>query len=307
MTFAILTGLMAAATLLIAGYLLGIRRARAVRRALQDATERQSRQLQALRQQLQHAGSGSAEQGQAEALRRDVGAMIEPLLRQGEAVQRLQGQLHTLANALGERDTAQRALRDEMQRSLRQLRDRPSDADAMQQTLQRMIAPLLERDKEDQDLRNTVQQLLSPLMQREQLGYELSQLETGAGTRGELPRLLDGIADKGGFTTVLLSDEAGLPLAASSQATDLDRLAGVSSLVLLLAERSSRRDGPAPLAVVVHDEANQSTLHRLFRVSDQRLLLTAVATSGGSITPTVLDPALGKLETILSPARMGSN
>lgn len=158
-----------------------------------------------------------------------------------------------------------------------------------------------ERDRDDGDLRTAIREVLGPLIQREQVGYELAHLELGTGERGELPRLLDDIAEKGGFATVLLSDDAGLPLAASEGAQDLERLAGLCSLVMLVADRLSRDAGPAPLAVIVHDEANHQLLSRVFSVGGQQLLLTAV-TAGTNVSPTALDPTLPKVEALLAPA-----
>lgn len=156
-------------------------------------------------------------------------------------------------------------------------------------------------DGDDEDLHTAIRELLGPLVRRESLGYDLAHLDLGSGDRGELPRLLDDIGERGGFSAVLLSDEAGLPLAASSSSQDLDRLAGASSLVMLVADRLARDSGPAPLAVIVHDEANQQLLSRLFQVGGQTLLLTAVAT-GTALSPTSLDPALDKIEAVLAPA-----
>ncbi len=152
----------------------------------------------------------------------------------------------------------------------------------------------------DDTLPGAVRELLGPLVQRERLGYDLAHLDLGAGDRGELPRLLDDIAAKGGFTAVLLSDRDGLPLATSRAAPDLDRLAGYCSLVMVVADRLSRDAGPAPLAITVHDDSNQQLLSRLFEVADQSLLLTAVA-AGIDLAPTALDPALAKLKAVLAP------
>lgn len=159
-------------------------------------------------------------------------------------------------------------------------------------------------ERDDQELRQAIRELLGPLVRRESLGNELASLPLATGDRGELPGLLDDIAQRGGFSAVLLSDEAGLPLATSSGSDDLDRLAGVSSLVMLVADRLARDTGPAPVAVIVHDEADQQLLSRLFPVAGQTLLLTAVAT-GATLAPTSLDPALAKIEAVLAPAATG--
>jgi hypothetical protein len=159
---------------------------------------------------------------------------------------------------------------------------------------------LLQRQNEQEDsLRATIQQVLTPLVQREQLSHELSHLEPRLGHDNDLTMLLDQIAEKGNFEAVLLGDEAGWPLAASSNTRDLERLGATSSLLLILADRMSRDSAPAPLALMVHDEANKVTLCRIFRVSGQRLSLTAAST-GAQLTPTALDPALVTVNAVLS-------
>jgi len=155
------------------------------------------------------------------------------------------------------------------------------------------------QDGQDDSLRATIQQVLTPLVQRERLSHELSHLETKLGQGKDLTTLLDQIAEKGNFEAVLLGDEAGWPLAASSNTKDLERWGATTSLLLLLADRMSRDNAPAPLALTVLDEANKVTLCRLFRASDQRLSLTAAST-GAQLTPTALDPALVRVSAALS-------
>ena len=154
-------------------------------------------------------------------------------------------------------------------------------------------------DEGDENLRTTIEQVLSPLIQRERLSFELSHLKAATGRRSDLTALLDQIADKGNFSAVLLSDEEGWPLASSSNTRELDRLCATASLLFLLAERIARDSAPAPLSLMVHDESNTVTLCRIFRVGDQRLSLTAVS-AGAQLTPTALDPALVKVDAVLS-------
>ena len=152
---------------------------------------------------------------------------------------------------------------------------------------------------EDESLRTTIRRVLNPLIQREKLSFELSHLQAVSGRRSDLTALLDQIAEKGNFSAVLLSDEEGWPLATSGNARDPDRLGATASLLLLLADRIARDKSPAPLSLMVHDESNTVTLCRIFRVGDQRLSLTAVST-GVLLTPTALDPALVKVDAVLS-------
>jgi hypothetical protein len=160
---------------------------------------------------------------------------------------------------------------------------------------QRVSAP----DDGDENLRATIKNVLAPLMQREQLSFDLSHLTGASGRRSDLTALVDQIAERGNFSAVLLSDEAGWPLASSSGARDLERLGATASLVFLLADRIGRDSAPAPLSLMVHDEANTVTLCRIFRVAEQRLALTAVS-SGAQLTPTALDPALVRIAAVLS-------
>lgn len=154
-------------------------------------------------------------------------------------------------------------------------------------------------DEGDEKLRSMIKQLLTPLVQRERLSFDLSHLETAPGHRTDLADVVDQIAEKGNFAAVLLSDDEGWPLAVSSNTRDMDRLAASASLLLLLADRIARDEGPAPLSLMAHDEANMVTLCRIFRVGDQRLSLTAVA-AGALLSPTSLDPALVKVSAVLS-------
>lgn len=120
-----------------------------------------------------------------------------------------------------------------------------------------------------------------------------------ASSRKDLPPLLDRIATEGALRAVLLGDEVGLLLASSSGAEDAEVIAGASSLLLTHADRLGQGGIAAPLAILIHDEADRLTLHRVIRVQDRRYLLTAIGrreTLGlGS-----LDPAVDLLERVLA-------
>jgi hypothetical protein len=165
--------------------------------------------------------------------------------------------------------------------------------------LQHMAQRLVDRDTRAEELRAVIQQALAPLIRREQLALDLASVHAVAGQRGNLTHLLNEIAAKGHFGAVLLSDDHGLPLAASSSARELDRLAMMSSLVVLFADRLSRNGAPAPLSLIVHDGDNRDTLCRIFYVGDQRLLLTAVST-GVPLSPMGLDATLQEVNRVLS-------
>lgn len=146
------------------------------------------------------------------------------------------------------------------------------------------------------------QSVLSPVLDREKLTSALSNVRANGGLR-DLPQLIDAITEAGAFSAVTLSDDAGLPVAASANvglAPDgVDRLVGTASLVLMLADRANLNGEPKPLGLVLHDESNRTVACRIFGVDGSRFVLTA-ATRGRLLSPDVLDPLVGKLETVLA-------
>jgi hypothetical protein len=244
MANAIIVGTGAAALLLFAGYLFGVKRGSGARQALLSQNATQAQELERAKEQLAQQRVTTTE-----TLRNDLEKMIQALLRHGDSMQGL-------------------------------------------------LEPLTRRDAELQELRSLVQQVLAPLMQRERLAFELSNLGSQTGDHGGLRQVLDQIAEKGQFWGDLLSNEEGLPLAASSNVKDMERLSVFSSLVSLFADRIARSGGAAPLSLMMHDESNRATLCRIFEVGDQRLLLTAVST-GAQLSPIALDPALAKVDGAL--------
>jgi len=154
-----------------------------------------------------------------------------------------------------------------------------------------------EANEQDATLRATIEQVLTPLIRKEQLSQGLSQASVGE--HRDLTPLLDQIAEKGDFSAVLLSNEEGLPLAANRGTPDLGPLLATASLLLLVADRIAGHQAAAPRAIMIHDETDATTLCRIFRIQGQRLSLTAV-TNGARLTPTVLDPALARVDAILT-------
>lgn len=170
------------------------------------------------------------------------------------------------------------------------------------QELQELDTRLSHQTSEsEKSLRSEIQQLLAPLVQREQLSIGLSQLNAGSSQHRDLTLLLDQIAEIGNFSTVLLSNEEGLPLAANATALEFERLAAISSLLLLMMDKVAGNGLPPLLSIMLHDESNSTTLCRIFRAHEQRLSLTAVS-SGARLTPTALDPALAKVNAALFAA-----
>jgi hypothetical protein len=148
-------------------------------------------------------------------------------------------------------------------------------------------------------LRTTIEQVLAPLVERERLSLDLAELKTNVGQRRDLAPLLEKIASVGTFTTVLLSNEEGLPLASNRTSKDLDRLAAASTRLAVAADQISGEKGLEPHAIMLRDASGATTLCRLFRVQGQRLTLTAVS-NDLRLTSVALDPALTKIEMALA-------
>ena len=165
--------------------------------------------------------------------------------------------------------------------------------------LQQVVVPIVERSEQFEALRAVVQSALAPLLQREQLAFDLGALHTESTTHGQLAHLLDEIAERGHFSTVLLCDDNGLPLAANSGAREQERLAATTALMVLLADRIGGEGAPAPLSMMIHDTDDKETLCRIFRVRDQRMLLTAVS-QGRALSPLALDAALPTVDRVLT-------
>lgn len=149
------------------------------------------------------------------------------------------------------------------------------------------------------ELRAQMDGLLRPMAERERLGLELTRLDQDLATHAGLPRLLSSIASRAGFSTVLITDDAGLPLAVNEGARDAELLGASASLLLTLVDRVVQHGAPAPLGAVLRDSENKNVLHRIFRVGHERYVLTAVA-SGGFLPPDVLDPTLVRIERLLT-------
>lgn len=135
------------------------------------------------------------------------------------------------------------------------------------------------------------------------VSIDLSRLDAGRGTRKELSRMVDDIARIGDFSSVVLSDGDGLPLAVNRASTDGEQLAGLWSMLLTLADRVAATGAPAPIAIAVHDDDDQTLLHRLFSSAGSRYVLTAV--SRDPLPANALDPAIGKLARVLAARSPG--
>ena len=273
------------------GYLFGARAGKKAREGLESELSRSKHQVAEFSQELSqaHARAATLEESLAhehrsassgEQLAAEVRSLLSPIVGAQEAATRnLQVQLRELAERVDSGD------------------DGVAQLEALRSELQQTLAPLVAQDRENHKMMLDV---LGPLMERERRAQGLTLLSPNRRGRHHLPRLLDMLVRRGGFATVLLSDEMGLPLAASSGARDADVIAGVSSLVFTLADRVASSGAAAPMAVLLRDSSNQRILHRIFTVEKERFLVTAVA-KGNEIATDALDPALAALEDILGP------
>lgn len=167
--------------------------------------------------------------------------------------------------------------------------------------LHRVIEPLSRWDEQVDKLRDEIKQMQHTILHHDQVALELNGLQTESGNRGDLALLMNEIAEKAHFEAVLLSDENGLPLVANSNAKNLDRIAAIASFVVIFGDRISRDDPKVfPVSFLVRDNTDKDILCRILQVGNQRLVLTAVS-SQLQLTPTALDPTLGKVIHLLSP------
>jgi hypothetical protein len=173
------------------------------------------------------------------------------------------------------------------------------------ESIKRLLEPMLEHDLQTRELRDAVNGLLRPMVERERLGLELTRLDANLSGRSGLSQLLSTMAKRAGFSTVLVTDNSGLPLAESDGAKDVDVLGASIGLLLNLIDRIACNGAPAPQAVVLRDSDNRIALHRVFKVDGQRYVLTAI-TSGNFLPPDVLDPALTRIEQVLANHALGA-
>ena len=144
-------------------------------------------------------------------------------------------------------------------------------------------------------LRTAIQEVLAPLVERERVSLDFARVPSSERRHGLGP-LLDAIASIGGFTAVVLSNDQGLPLAASPAEADQDRLLAAAARLFVVADQIAGMRGP--LSVLIRDANDATTLCRMFRVRDQRLFLTA-ASNDPRLASSALDPALVRIESAL--------
>ncbi len=192
--------------------------------------------------------------------------------------------------------------REKLREHLSEQRDLKIDALLQQSdTLQRVIEPLTKWDVQVEKLRADIKQMQGNMIHHDLVAVELTGLQTSTKNRGDLAILMDEISEKARLEAVLLSDENGLPLVASSNAKNIDLIAAIASFVVIFGDRISRDDANAcPVSFLVRDNNDRDILCRIFHVGNQRLVLTAVSINQ-KLTPSALDPTLEKMISLLSP------
>lgn len=227
----------------------------------------------------------------AQLARAELKAALAPLEEQRERVEALTTQLAAVS-------AGQLQGRADIERSLKPLLEQSQKTLRLKDEIETLIRPLASQTDMEDRLRKVVAEALQPMVLSDLIETELARLEPGTG-RTELQRTLDEVVDRAAMTALVLSDDGGLPLAASTGAVEVDLLAVNASLLLSLADRLVSGGSPQPLSVLLHDTQNRMLLTRFFEVEGDRYLLTAIV-SGRSIKPTVLDPALPSICAMLA-------
>lgn len=200
-----------------------------------------------------------------------------------------------LRRQLAEQAQAEGSLRDEAT----QLAQRQQQQ--LQQSLEALLEPLRAQEQKNEEAVRAMLTLVRPVMEKDRLSQGLQQLPQLSDSRSGLRELVERLAERGGFASVVLSDEAGLPMACNKTCSTAETLAGTSSLLLILADRVPRHGAASPHSFVLHDEAGQVTLHRIFKVGSQRYLLSIVSNSAPDfVQPELFDTPIARLRTLLS-------
>jgi adenosyl cobinamide kinase/adenosyl cobinamide phosphate guanylyltransferase len=201
-------------------------------------------------------------------------------------------------------------------RRLERARSSPRlDTSAISAEISSAVRPLIERDQRTQRelaavvasldqrqrdaLTTQLETILGPVLARERLEREMVGLSAGTEHAVSLVEVLDALARIGAFSTVVVSDEVGLPLASNRGGVDPEVHAGIASMLLTVFERAARNDQPRPLGAVFRDEAHRLVIHRVFTVQSARFVLTAVS-MGMDVGPEALDPALVSIERMMT-------
>jgi len=270
----------------------------------QTSIDEERRQRQAIQEQAHRAIAEERRQRQVvEEQAKQIIAEERKLRQQAaEQIERVASEQRRLREAA---EQAERTVAEERKRrqSVEEQLDRAQRSAAVESQALRNAAAIAQREAERMSSQQNgamreVERVLAPYIEREKLLLDLAKIDSGSKSRSDLPSILDAIASKASFGSIVLSDESGLPVAASGGTRDPEGTAATSSLLFTLADRLAAHGQPQPIAVLVHDEANETILHRLFRAGPARYLLTATGRSRG-VVPETLDPTLDTIERAL--------
>lgn len=279
------------------GYLFGARLGRGVRNNLRTLGDAKDARIAALEAQAAQGGQNPNVKAEIESIVTRIGS------REDAQVDAIRDELRRLAVAVSAQERSHEALKVNLQEQVASMAKQAPDPEALKRDLQRVVGPLLQqRENDARKIGEMMKSVLAPVLEKERLGRELMAVKEGAGLH-ELPRVLDAIAEKGSFSTVVLADDVGLPLAANTRGRDVEALAGVSAMLFNLADRAAALGESRPVAVLVQDEQGQSSLYRIFQVGSSRFVLAAVG-RGVAIEPAALDPALPKIQSALARPAM---
>lgn len=142
-----------------------------------------------------------------------------------------------------------------------------------------------------------VREVMGPLAALAKMQAALTQVPDTFTHRGHLEALLEEVVSRASLTYVVLSDEAGLPLAAS-HADSPEAVAASASVVLTLADRMRDTRQPEAVGAVVHDAQSRRIVHRIFSTGRERYVMTAVC-EGLTLGPDALDPVLPRIRRLL--------
>jgi hypothetical protein len=168
--------------------------------------------------------------------------------------------------------------------------------EAREEARQKELAALIEA-MDGRKVLDELREVVAPLAEHARVQTALTELPSLYRHRGHLGQLLAEVAQRAGLSTMILSDEVGLPLAATA-ADGSEALAAAASLLLTLADRLASTGQPAPIGAVSRDVEGHLTLHRIFACGEERYVLTAVA-KGTVLAPDSLDPILPQLRQLL--------
>lgn len=151
----------------------------------------------------------------------------------------------------------------------------------------------------ERQISEALEKILSRLQAEDDMARAVDPLAQAG--RSALTSILTRIQEHGGYSAVVLSDDAGLVLAATGKEEVAELLAVAAASFGNTSERVHGRR-----QTILETEADRRwTLHRYFTVEEGKLCLSATR-HGGSARPEALDGALGAFQRVLT-ARVDSS